>query len=817
MLKKLFPKKKNIDITGGGVKLEAMAPDCIPYACHYNPDTLLTKNGELLQVIKVTGVYNERVGHSNSEFREVLKKAISNNIKNSNFALWFHTIRRKHSLNPGGDYDPGFAMNLNVAWTKRNDWENKHINEVYISVIRSGMTKKIAHPRDFLQSLLFPVLRKEHEDFLASCNEELAITVDGIIEDLKSFEAERLTIVEEKDGFYSRQLQFLAKILNLTEAPVPVPINDISEDLATNDIAFGFNTIQVQGRSSKQFGAIFLIKEAYDIPGEELDRLLQLPQEFIISQTFDFISSKQALKDFKKQHAMLQLSDSSDFSEAIGLNEAVANPDNLSTNYGESISTILFINSSVQNLESDIRSTINTLKILGLLATRMDLRMEEAFWSQLPGNFYYLPIRKSLPASRMGVFASLYNFPAGNRSGNLWGPAVTAFLSSSGRPYFFNFHEEDSGHTTIIGPFGSGKTALMNFLVSESRKFHGKLFFFDQLRASKVFIKALGGHYSVIKPLERSKDYSFNPFNMDDTPRNRAFLKQWIVYLADAGGIQTTQQEKEHLSKLIDYSYSLPKEQRCLSSLAGKFGGDGVTSLERKMAGWHSQGQYAHLFDNVGEDITSFKDVIYGFGMTVVLQDQASLAPILAYLLYRVEMALDGTPTIIVIDEAWHLINNQIFAPLMSDWLDRMSANNAIVIFASENVNDSSKSELTRQIVSKIATQIFMPNSKAEDSGAFYRDGWGISAEELKSLIAMNKDKRHFMLRHKGVSIVASLELSGMKELDVLSGSDKTVKIMEEVVAVVGENPEDWLPAFYEKISSMKGSSDQERINLFVV
>lgn len=817
MLKKIFSKKKKVDTSGGDIKLEAISPDYIPYACHYTPETLLTKNGELIQIVKVTGIYNERVGCKNSEFRALLKKSITNNINNSNFAVWFHTIRRKHSLDPGGDYDPGFTMSLNKAWKNKNNCENKHINEVYISIVRSGLSKKIAHPRDFLQSLLFPLLRKEHEDYLSASHEELSIVVDGILDDLKAFEAQRLTIIEEKDGFYSQQLQFIGKLINFDEVPISTPINDISEELAASRVAFGFNTVQVRGRTSRQFGSIFVLKEVQEIPGGELDRFLQLPQEFIITETIDFINGKKELKEFKKQHYVLELSGSHDFSEAIGLDGAINIEENTGLTYGEGLAFICLINNNLQKLEENIISATDTLKALGVVTTRMDLRMEEVFYAQLPGNFYYLPVRKLLPAFRAGSYSALYNFPAGNRSGNLWGPAVTLFLSSAGMPYFFNFHNGDCGHTTIIGPFGSGKTALMNFLVSESRKFHGKLFFFDQLRASKVFIKALGGNYYPISPLEKNKGYSFNPFNLDDTPRNRTFLKEWIAYVADACGIKATPQEVEHLEKLVDYSYSLPKEKRCFSNLAGKFGGGGPVSLEKKMSQWYGQGIYAHIFDNGGDDITSFKESIYAFGMSGVLQDQAALGPILSYLLYRVEMALDGTPTIIVIDEAWNLINNRIFAPMISAWLDKMKANNAIVIFASENINDAGRSELTRQIASKIATQIFMPNSKAEDASVYYREGWGVSPEEFKILANMNKDKRQFMIRHKDISIVASLELSGMKELDVLSGTEKTAKIMEEVVAMVGESPDDWLPAFYEKIQAMKGSSDQERVRLFVV
>jgi type IV secretion system protein VirB4 len=814
MLKNLLPKKN----TNGGandIRLEVPVPDYIPYACHYNPDTMLTKNGELIQVIKITGFYNERIGGKRIDLREIIKEAVLSNVKTADFSLWFHTIRRKQSLNPGGEFYAGFARSLNKAWKERNDWESQYVNEVYVSVIRDGTSMNILHPKGILSSLFFPKLKSSHDNSLRLACDELTKAVGGMLETLRPFGAKKLTIIEAKDGFYSEQLQFFAKILNLSEEPIPVPIRDLSECLATSNIAFGFNTMEVQGRNGKHFGAMFTIKESREIPVNVLDRFLQLPQEFIITQTLDFINGKQALKEFKTQHYILNVSGATDFAEDIGLNELVNSDKGSPTDFGEGQATIFLINNNLSGLEKDVNTAMEALKTLGIIATRRDLRMEECFWAQLPANFSNISRRKAINTKRVMSLAALYNFPAGKISGNLWGPAVTAFRTAGGTPYFFNFHKEDNGHTVLIGPDGSGKTALMNFLVSESRKFHGKLFFFDQLRTSKVFITALGGDYNIIKPLDKNSKKMFNPFHMKDTPRNRAFLKRWIIYVAEASGMLTSEQERLHLSKLVDYVCGLPLEQKRLSSMAGHFGGEGILSLEKKMAPWHSGGEYSHLFDNEGEDITSFAGDIYGFGMSFVLEDQIAHNAVLSYLLYRIEEVLDGVPTTIVLDEAWRLVNNSVFGMEMASWLDRLKEKNAMVIFASENIGNTSTSELTNQIADKITTQIFMPDLNAEESNKTYCDIWGLSEDEFKTLAAMNKDKRHFMLRQGDVSIVASLDLSGMKELDVLSGNDKTVKIMEEVITMVGDNCEDWLPVFYERMVETRGALESEK--LFIV
>ena len=45
-----FKKAEKIEFA-----LEPLAEQCIPYACHYDDYNLLTKNGELMQVIKIEG------------------------------------------------------------------------------------------------------------------------------------------------------------------------------------------------------------------------------------------------------------------------------------------------------------------------------------------------------------------------------------------------------------------------------------------------------------------------------------------------------------------------------------------------------------------------------------------------------------------------------------------------------------------------------------------------------------------------------------------------------------------------------------------
>lgn len=538
------------------------ACDFVPYACHFDPDTILTKNGELLQIIKITGFSSEAVGSEKLDLRELIRDAVGNT-KTDDFAFWINTVRRKKNLDPGGDFPIGFSDDLNKAWKSVHGWNESYVNEVYITVIRSGTIAKISEFSVFLRSLYFGFLKNSQRKYLNSSQKELTKLVNIMLGVLQPFGARRLSIYESEGVFYSEQLQFFYKILNFSELPIKLDTQNISDSVINDGVIIGYNAMQIRTKKGKMFGAAFIIKEYYEMPGQGLDRFLQLPQEFIITQTLDFIDNKKATKELDHQRWLLKVGKDDELASLTGLDAIVQCNEGKSTDFGESQITIFVTNESLAGLEYDASEMTDALDEIGVIAPRVDLRLEDCFWMQLPCNFAYIKRKLPIATKFIGGYASLFNYPVGKRLGNHWGVAVTMFRTVDYTPLFFNFHVGDNGHTAIIGPKGMGKTVMTNFLVSEARKFKGRIFFFDQESASQVFIKSIGGVYTNIDPLKPGSQYAFNPLNIPDTPQNRGFLKEWIVLLASSQGHEVTNSEKKHLEKIIDYVYEkLPQGER---------------------------------------------------------------------------------------------------------------------------------------------------------------------------------------------------------------------------------------------------------------
>jgi type IV secretion system protein VirB4 len=427
--------------------------------------------------------------------------------------------------------------------------------------------------------------------------------------------------------------------------------------------------------------------------------------------------------------------------------------------------------------------------------------MEAAYWAQLPGNDDFVVRKSTINSLNLAGLASMHNYPVGKATGNHWGDAVTVFDTTSGTPYHFNFHVRDVGHSLIIGPTGAGKTVLMNFLCAMSQKFKCRMFFFDKDRGAEIFIRAIGGIYTVIDPSEKS---NFNPFQLSDTGENRTFLLDLLKLLVTVNGEPLTAENLAALSQAIAGNYKLAPKDRKLSNIVPFLGIEGAGSLATRIAMWHSIGSHANIFDNDVDAVDLSTHKIFGFEMAELLKDSICLGPVLLYIFHRINISLDGTPTMIVLDEAWALIDNPIFAPKIKDWLKVLRKLNTFVIFATQSVEDASKSAISDTLIQQTATQIFLPNLKATQ---VYRTAFMLTQREYVLIKTTDSGSRYFLIKQGINAVIARIDLSGMDNIiNVLSGRTETVLMLNEIRKKYGDNPENWLPIFYERCRKKKNN-----------
>jgi type IV secretion system protein VirB4 len=132
---------------------EISSSEFIPYACHYNEHTILTKSGDLLQVIKIAGLSFETADPDWLTFQKDVRNTILRSIGKIQYAIYAHTIRRKRNVYPDGSFPAGFSNNLNEAWRNKQSGLELYVNDFYLTIIHKSRQEGIAGLRDKLKAL----------------------------------------------------------------------------------------------------------------------------------------------------------------------------------------------------------------------------------------------------------------------------------------------------------------------------------------------------------------------------------------------------------------------------------------------------------------------------------------------------------------------------------------------------------------------------------------------------------------------------------------------------------------------------------------
>ena len=159
---------------------------------------------------------------------------------------------------------------------------------------------------------------------------------------------------------------------------------------------------------------------------------------------------------------------------------------------------------------------------------------------------------------------------------------------------------------------------------------------------------------------------------------------------------------------------------------------------------------------------------------------------------------LTGEKSIIVVDEGWKALDDEVFVRRIKDWEKTIRKRNGIVGFATQSAQDALESRIASAIIEQAATQIFManPKAKAED----YIDGFGLTAHEYELIRALPDNAHCFLIKHGADSVVARLNLTGERDLlTILSGRERTVRLLDQIRAEEGDDPAVWIPRLLER------------------
>ncbi|HYW14853.1 MAG TPA: VirB4 family type IV secretion/conjugal transfer ATPase [Allosphingosinicella sp.] len=765
----------------------------LPYARHLDDHTIETRDGLLIQVLQMRGLLFETADTEEINYRKRLRDAMLQSIGTSRYAIYHHVVRRRIDVGLSEGHPDPFSRQLDDAWRRRLEGKRLYINELFLTLVRRPLQGRIGRLDRIRERLGRASAAPDSGG--AYERHQLGQARDALMAALGSYEPRLLGVYDTPHGPCSEPLEFLSMLYNGEMRPVLLPQQDLGDYLPYRRISFGQETVELgpAGATPRSFTGLVSIK---DYPGQTvagmLDELLRLPFELTVSQSFGFVERQAALSTMNL--ALRRMRSAED--EAVSLRAELSSAkDEVAAGragFGEHHMTIALRADTPAAVAEGVAEVQASLADLGIISVREEIALEPAFWAQFPGNFKYIARRGLISTGNFAGLASGHNFALGRAQGNHWGEAVTLLETTAAGPYYFNFHQGDLGNFTVIGPSGSGKTVVLNFLLAQARKFRPRIIFFDKDRGAELFIRAIGGRYDLLRPGTPS---GLNPLQLPDNPVNRQFLIDWVSLLAGGADID----EVARIKDAIDANFEQPEDHRRLRHLAELFrGGHRPTAsdLWSRLRPWWGDGERSWLFDNA-RDRTDLTAESVGFDMTQILDDPALRTPAMMYLFHRVEERLDGSAAIIVVDEGWKALDDDVFVRRIKDWEKTIRKRNGIVGFATQSAQDALESRIASAIVEQAATQIFMANPKARAED--YVGGFGLTPHEYELIRTLPDSAHCFLIKHGTDSVVARLNLSGEQDLlTILSGRERTVRLLDEIRAQTGDDPAEWIPRLLE-------------------
>jgi type IV secretion system protein VirB4 len=779
------PKPKRNDRLA---RRERMVGDMLPFAKHIDETTLATRDGQQIQVLHLAGFAFETADTQELNYRKNVRDTLLRGVASSRLSLGAYMIR--HMVHPDltGGFGNPFAKHLDDTWRDRLGSRRLFVNDLFITLTRRPA---VAHTG------FMGIGKNKNWDAASRARDrrELDAARDSLLAAMSPYGARLLGRYETNAGGFSEPLEFLAFLFDGELRPVPYDGGDLRRGVVDRRVSFGRDALEFSGcgRSPRMLGAILGIKEypPHSSAGQ-LDALFRTPQEMVVSQSFSFVDRQPALNRMNLALRRMRAADD----EALSLRrDLIQAKDDVAAGravFGEHHMSIMVRSETFDSLDSAVADVQAALTEIGTLGVREEAALEPAFWAQFPGNTHFIPRKSLVSSANFAGLASFHNHPVGKPHGNHWGPAVTLLETTAASPYYFNFHKGDLGNFLVIGPSGAGKTVVLNFLLAQSERFNPRVVFFDKDRGAEIFLRAMHGRYDLIRPGVKT---NFNPLQLPDTPTNRRFLQGWTAKLVTSNGEVLSAEDSATISAAVSANFDQTPNFRRLRYFRELFLGGrrpAPGDLASRLNPWIGDGDRAWLFDNE-EDHLDMDARVLGFDMTHLLDDPVTRTPTMMYLFHRVEERLNGNPAIIVIDEGWKALDDDVFVARIRDWEKTIRKRNGFVGFATQSTGDALESKIASAVIEQSATQIFLPNPKAQEHE--YRKGFGLSAHEFDLIRTLPDTSRCFLVKHGTDSLVARLNLTGHSDiLTVLSGREQTVRMLDNIRAEVGDDPADWMP-----------------------
>ncbi|AVA15102.1 conjugal transfer protein TrbE [Sphingopyxis sp. MG] len=411
----------------------------------------------------------------------------------------------------------------------------------------------------------------------------------------------------------------------------------------------------------------------------------------------------------------------------------------------------------------------------------------EAWLGSLPGHVYANVRHPPISTLNLAHLIPLSAVWAGAERDEHFGDAPLLYGKTEGStPFRLSLHVGDVGHSLIVGPTGAGKSVLLALMALQFRRYKGsQIFAFDFGGSIRAAALGMGGDWQDLGGALYAEEgdsaaVALQPLARIDNAGERAWAAEWLAAMLAGEGVVIDPASKEHLWSALTSLASAPPAERTLTGLAVLLQSQ---ELKQALAPYLIGGPWGRLLDAEQERLGEAS--VQAFE-TEGLIGASSAAAVLAYLFHRIEGRLDGSPTMIIIDEGWLVLDSPAFAAQLREWLKTLRKKNASVIFATQSLADIETSAIAPAIIESCPTRIFLPNERAaEPQIARVYERFGLNDRQIE-ILSRATPKRDYYCQSRRGNRLFELGL-GDVALAFSAASSKTDQIrIAEIVAAHG-------------------------------
>lgn len=501
-----------------------------------------------------------------------------------------------------------------------------------------------------------------------------------------------------------------------------------------------------------------------------LTRLAELPVEYRWSNRFIFMDHHEAVSHLEKFRKKWKQKIRGFFDQVFNTNGGTVDEDAVSM-VADAASAIAETNSgmvaqgfytSVVVLMDESRSVVETAALqlekaingMAFTARVETINTMDAFMGSLPGHgvenvrrplINTMNLADLIPTSTIWTgenFAPNPLMPPNS-------PPLMHALTSGNSPFRVNIDVRDLGHTIMFGPTRAGKSTHLAILAMSWRRYsNARLFTFDKGMSMYPSCKAAGGaHYVVAGAGEK---LAFAPLSNLVTRSRRAWAMGWIDDLLALNDIKTTPEQRNKIAETILEMGKVEEETGRPGTLSEFTAMVQDNDIRAALKDYTVDGLMGHLLDAEVDQLSISDFITFEIEHLMDLGDRYAL-PVLLYLFMRIQEALDGRPTLIILDEAWLMLGHDVFREKIREWLKTLAKKNCRVLLATQNLSDASQSGILDVIVESTATKIYLPNMYARDEAAtalYLR--MGLNLRQIEIIATAQQKRDYYLVSEKG-------------------------------------------------------------------